>query len=355
MSQRAAGSRSSTSERFVCPICNGRLDIHDSFHWCNACDRSYPISDGLSTFLSSESTHGEFSRSEMRELIAAAKENGWKVALEGYVKSRRPRVVDLIISKDRTLSIQVLEEIGGGRVLDFGCGFGGVSLELANIFQEVVSVDGSLERVSFLNVIKHQEGIGNVFPVCHSDVLQLPFPDAHFDAIVLIGVFEYLPQSLPRDSVYSAHEKCLLEFQRVLKTGGHLYIATKNRFGWQYIQGQADHSGIRFAPILPRGLVNLISLVLKGKPYRIINYSMPGYNRLLSRAGFDAVRFWWPIPDYQLPKRILGIDEHLGKEFIDLTEESFSKAKKSIIKMMIQLGICKYVIPNYCILARKRH
>lgn len=354
MNQRSAGSRSSTSERFVCPICNGALDIHDTSHRCTACDRSYPVSDGLPVFLASESTHGEFSRAEMHELIAVAKDSGWKIALENYVKPRQPRVVDMIISKKRTLSIQVLEDIGGERVLDFGCGFGGVSLELAKIFREVVSVDGSLERVSFLNIIKHQEGIGNIFPVCHNDVVQLPFPDAHFDAIVLIGVFEYLPQSLPRDSVESAHQKCLSEFQRVLKAGGHLYIATKNRFGWPYILGQPDHSGIRFAPILPRGLANLISLSLKGKPYRIINYSMPGYKRLLSKAGFGAVRFWWPIPGYQLPNYLLSIDEHMGNGVKNMADETFSTLKKSIIRIMIRLLICKYIVPHYCILTRKR-
>lgn len=354
MSQRSAGSRSSTSERFVCPICNGPLDIHDSHHQCNVCNRSYPISDGVSVFLASESTHGEFSRAEMRELIAAAKDSGWKIALESYVRPRRPRVADLVISEKRTLSVQVLEEIGGERVLDFGCGYGGVSLVLAKIFREVVSVDGSFERVSFLNIIRNQEGISNIFPVCHNDVVQLPFPDAHFDAIVLIGVFEYLPQSLPQDSTENAHQRCLLEFHRVLKVGGHLYIATKNRFGWWYIQGQADHSGIRFAPVLPRGLANLFSLVLKGKPYRIINYSMPGYKRLLSKAGFGAVRFWWPIPDYQLPKSLVSIDENIGKEFDDAASEKFSVLKRVVIRIMIAFLICKYIVPCYCILARKR-
>ncbi len=106
------------------------------------------------------------------------------------------RVVRLITDPRRCRSVEALRCMGGGRVLDFGCGYGGVSLQLSKMFDQVVSLEESIDRLSFLSVVREQDQISNIVPVCHNDPAHLPFPDHYFDAVVLIGVLEYLPQSI---------------------------------------------------------------------------------------------------------------------------------------------------------------
>ena len=49
-------------------------------------------------------------------------------------------------------------------------------------------------------------------------ILDPPFPDEHFDGVVLSHVFEHLTQQ--------EHDKCLGEIRRILKNGGKVYIET---------------------------------------------------------------------------------------------------------------------------------
>lgn len=341
------------SEIFACPVCRGQLSRSDSRHDCSSCGRTYPVTDGLAEFLLAESSHGEFSAAEMQELLTLVSRDGWKQALNSYAKPRRPRVVELIRDERRRNVLKPLEAHCGDMVLDLGCGYGGVSLQLAKMFRRVVSLDGSKERVSLLNLIKQQEELSNVFPVCHNSILELPFPDAHFDAIVMVGVFEYLPLSLPDDSTYTAHQRCLSEFKRILKPGGHLLIASKNRFGWQFLKGGADHSRIRFAPVLPRPVTNLISLATRGEPYRIINYSIPGYRKIVEAAGFAGVKLSWPVPGYQLPDLVLPIDKNLGRSVRNQGHKVFTPGKQRVLLGLAKLGLLPLVVPDVSVLASK--
>lgn len=320
---------------------------------CLACGHLYSADEGIFRFVVEESSHGEFSTEEMTELLALAKAEGWKVALEAYARPRRPRAVQMITDPRRPRSVEGLKAVGGSRVLDFGCGYGGVSLALAPMFDEVVSLDGSEGRVSFLNVIRQQENLENVTPVCHIDPKNLPFPDDHFDAVVLIGVLEYLPQSLPDDSPAEAHRKCLREFSRILRPGGHLLIYTKNRFGWQYWLGERDHSGLRFAPLLPVALTDRISRMLKGRPYRIVNYSLRGYHRLLREAGFNEVRREWPVPGYQVPDYMLNLDSDSRLELKKIDPGYYAHGKLLALRALALIGLLKHVVPHYGITAVK--
>lgn len=289
----------------------------------------------------------------MAVLLALARSKGWREALETYVRPRRPAVVQLVTDARRQRSIEPLQGIRNGRVLDFGCGFGGVSLQLAKIFDEVISLDGSANRLGFLNIVRRQENIENIVPVCHVDPLNLPFPDNHFDGLVLIGVLEYLPQSFPSDNPTEVHRKCLKEFYRVLRPGGHMLIHTKNRFGWPYWLGGRDHSGMRFAPILPRQLSDLILRIWKGRPYRIINYSLTGYRKLLSQTGMIAIRFGWPVPSYQMPDYMLSLDQDLFLELSKIEPAYHSSLKTMALRVLCLMKVLKYIVPNYYITAVK--
>jgi SAM-dependent methyltransferase len=88
----------------------------------------------------------------------------------------------------------------GGRVLDFGAGTGQQALRLQQLGFEVEAVD--------LESSPHLEK--RVFAVRTYDGRTLPFPDAHFDAVLSSNVLEHV-RELPL---------ALSELARVIKPGG---------------------------------------------------------------------------------------------------------------------------------------
>lgn len=341
---------------FVTPCCRRvpvQKDRTDPYLECVGCGRQFPIEDGIFKFDVINSTHGEFSKEEMREILDRMAEVGWREALRTDVQRRNPRVVRLVTDPRRALSVAPITAAPGQRVLDFGCGYGGISMVLANSFEEVVALDESLERLSVLRYIKHQDGLDNITLVCHHDVLHLPFANNHFDAVVLVGVLEYLPLSIPAASIEVAHDRCLREFLRVLKPGGRIWVLTKNRFGWQFLQGQPDNSGMRFAPVLPRRMADLISRARGRGPYRIISYSLGGYRRLFASNGFIDIRLYWPIPGYQTPDHIVPLDALALNRAGHLVSGDFSQPKLTLLDMLDRIGLLPWVVPGYGLLARK--
>ena len=87
-------------------------------------------------FSSGDRSHGEFSAEEMADFLAVARQNGWRDALDFYARPRNPRVVDLVQNPQRVRSLGALQAVDQcARVLDFGCGYGGISVLLRRFFE----------------------------------------------------------------------------------------------------------------------------------------------------------------------------------------------------------------------------
>ena len=102
-----------------------------------------------------------------------------------------------------------------GRVLDAGCGGGGMPLSLAEEAQMVVGIDPA-ERFQDAGVRLGQE---RSLPNLHfalADGMALPFPDRSFDLVLSHAVIEHVADA----PLY------LRECARVLAPGGHVYLST---------------------------------------------------------------------------------------------------------------------------------
>ena len=102
-----------------------------------------------------------------------------------------------------------------GRVLDAGCGGGGMPLSLAEEADAVVGID---LRDRFRDAGARLRRERNL-PCLHfvvADGLALPFPDRAFDLVLSHAVIEHVADA----------ERYLRECARVLKTGGRMYLST---------------------------------------------------------------------------------------------------------------------------------
>lgn len=340
------------SLNFVCPYCRGTLASVADALVCDGCGKSFGVENSLYKFITSQLSHGELSQQQMRGVTAYAEQYGWRRAVEEKMPSYREIAARLAQDSGRDVIFSPLEE-NGGRVLDFGCGYGATSRALARKFDHVIAVDGSEDRIRLLNIACRQDHIENVTTVCHSDVERLPFADASFDAVVLVGVFEYLPQATPDFRVEEAHRRSLRSFWRILKPGGQLLLATKNRFGWNYLRGAPDHSGIRFAPALPRWTVDIMSRCSGRGLYRIVNYSKSGYMRLVYSTGFDQARFYWPIPGYQFAEYLIDLEEDVAAQVAALPQSMFLPGRRAAITWAARIGLLSKIVPHFIVLATK--
>lgn len=102
----------------------------------------------------------------------------------------------------------------GQRVLDAGCGTGGLLRFLKQRGGDVTGVDTSPAAVELLKRAAPD------IPVHAASIERLPFPDALFDAYLAIGSWEYLPVG---------PEPAAREAARVLRDGGLAFIEVPYR------------------------------------------------------------------------------------------------------------------------------
>jgi SAM-dependent methyltransferase len=105
-----------------------------------------------------------------------------------------------------------------GRVLEVGCGTGGL---LASASSRGIDIEGVDVALRWLVVaLRRLDDRGLSVPLVAASAERLPYPDASFDALVADSVLEHL------DDPASA----LREWSRVLRPGGKLVVWSPNRF-----------------------------------------------------------------------------------------------------------------------------
>ena len=125
-----------------------------------------------------------------------------------------------------TADLKRLGLLPGQRLLDIGCGSGRHTCEAYRL-QGVIVVGADLniadlkqarERLEFHDRLG--EHGGGRWCLSTADVRRLPFPDAHFHAVICSEVMEHIPE----------HHRAADELVRVLKPGGHLVVSVPRYF-----------------------------------------------------------------------------------------------------------------------------
>jgi len=114
--------------------------------------------------------------------------------------------------------IRFLEQAGvriGGRILDAGCGGGGMPLSLAEEADRVIGIDLAPRFNEAGHRLAAEHGLRNLhFAQANGEAL--PFPDAAFDIVLSHAVIEHVADAA----------RYLRELARVLKPGGFMYLST---------------------------------------------------------------------------------------------------------------------------------
>ena len=136
------------------------------------------------------------------------------LALE-YVREREQQFS--FVSQKRI----VMELLRGhrGRLLEVGCGPGVMLPDLLAMGFEVHGIDVSAEMIRRAEQRMASHALATRCRLSVGDVEHLRYSDASFDAVLSMGVLEYVPD----------YARALREISRVLKPGGHAVLTVPNQ------------------------------------------------------------------------------------------------------------------------------
>ncbi|MBN1481358.1 methyltransferase domain-containing protein [candidate division KSB1 bacterium] len=164
--------------------------------------------------------------------------------------------------------------LAGSAILDFGCGTGGISVELSSAYASVTAFDLDERKLEILqkkiSKKEHQIKIVNTLP----DSLQ------KFDAIILLDVIEHLLDPV----------NTLNDLYKRLNPDGIIYLSTPNKFS--LVNAIMDpHFSLPLVSLLPRRSVKkIVAFVLKWQPKNRQDFpelfSLKKFDILMRQTGF---------------------------------------------------------------------
>ena len=165
----------------------------------------------------------------------------------------------------------------GSRILDVGCGTGEMVAKLTERGYEAWGVDLAEPMIAYAS---RRYGSGR-FRV--GDIEKIPFDDSMFDAVVCLGVIEYLVDD----------DQALKEIRRVLKPGGSAIVSTPSAISPLHFMDRVVGALVQAV----RPLYRFVKYRLRGRqppaprfdaPVTIRRYYRGRWLRVLRSAGFEA-------------------------------------------------------------------
>ena len=343
------------AEVFRCPATGSRLRAEGELLVSDNGGLRYPVRDGIPSFLSGEPIEDDETRRELAKLNQSASQHGWRRALD-EVYGPEADIVNYVTDPSRAGFLDLLGLDETRTVLEIGPGLGQFSWLIAKRAKHLYGLEVVEGQAHFAATRCRQEGVHNSTFACGGDDCRLPFPDECMDVVLLNLVFEWCSTRNPDESAETGQQRLLAEMHRVLKPGGSLYLATKNRFALRYLLGKPDeHSfAMRFGNALPRWLHRL-ALRIKGhaRPAGFL-HSHDALRSMLIDAGYAEVQSFWAAPEMRYPTHIIPTDSASIRAARSLENfvQGDSRSTKSIMPR-IPSGMVKHFTPGLTFVARK--
>ena len=179
--------------------------------------------------------------------------------------------------KQITEILKTFVDLEDSKILDIGCGTGGIAIAFALGDARVVASDPDKSALRICYARASEEKVEVDWLVSKGECS--PFADSSFDVIICNDVIEHVdsPKALAK------------ELYRLLKNKGILHLTTPNKYSPYNILWD-DHTGLPFITLMPRSLqdyyLKLSGLSDKGLPYALRPLGYSRLRKMLTDAGF---------------------------------------------------------------------
>jgi cyclopropane fatty-acyl-phospholipid synthase-like methyltransferase len=195
-------------------------------------------------------------------------------------------------------------------VLEVGAGCGAVTGMYSRKVSKVIANELTVKRAEIIR--RRYADLSNI-EVHQCNLNDLKLEDL-VDYISVIGVLEYSGRFFTKDTdktFIDPYINFLKQLKKFIKPNGHILIAIENKLGIKYLAGgREDHYG------------NFFSSIQNYPNYDgIATFSKNELKKLINLAGFSKIDFYYPYPDYKLPKVVFS-DEGL-KANLNISKTSY--------------------------------
>ena len=283
---------------------------------------------------------------KLEELITLAEDIGCVEALR-----EKGHNTEYLLSKKRAAYIDLLGIKPTDHVLEIGSSMGQHTRLAARKCKRVSALEIVPLQALFSKIWCDEEGLDNVDVTSGDMSGRLPYEDSTFDVVICNYVLEWCA-GRHQGSTKEFHREFLREIFRSLKSGGKLYLSTKNRFSIRYLLGSEDeHLGIRFGSALPRALQNMARRRADlGHPTGYL-HSWNALEQLLRDVGFSQLERLLGFPDARYPD-YLGPFSGFSREL--LSEDIIQKVgKKNKLSMYLPSPIFQQTTNSLIFFAQK--
>jgi SAM-dependent methyltransferase len=303
---------------------------------------------------------GILPREEMARLVARSKETGhfeYEVQQLKSLSTKTSYMTSLHRSRSLGKSFSANKD---WKVLEVGTGYGQITVNLAQNFGQVFSIDATKLNLEFTECRVSNLGLTNVtlfhVPLFEEDFLNHPkLKESKFDLIVLNGVLEWVGSGIQQGHPRELQSQFLKKLSKVLNRNGILYLAIENRLYPKWWT-RDPHTKQAFVTILPRVLANTYSKMRYGSPYRNFIYSHRGILKLLLDSEFSIDREVLNFYSYRDPRVVAEFYDYEDlKEEIKLAPTGYiSQRWKILLLLIFKLRLPNFITPSFSLIFRKK-
>ncbi len=281
-----------------CPACHAPLATAGEVLDCPACGQSWPYPGGVAHLGEALDFPQDFPADQLAEMLNIAETSGWQAALHDYMRPLDPHRYRHAVDEYRAQWRCLLPQHAAARVLDFRCGFGPISVSLAEDYGQVVAADTRLELARFTALRARAAGLRNVRALSLDPRQRLPFPTAHFQIVVLQAALEW-----------GDPDALLREVARVLAPGGWLLLNVPNQLNAAHLlqttQGWFKRgSAAKDEAAQPRAAAAAPLL-----------RTLAGHRRALTQAGFGTGNTYAVLPSVSEPFYVVPLGSRGALQF----------------------------------------
>lgn len=193
-----------------CPRCKNILRKMSVKYSCHNCAHSYPMVDGIPSFVDKSLKANSFDASAFEFLFEMEQKHFWHIG-------RREIILDVLRRN--------IPNLAKSRMLEIGCGNGSI---LAYLKQNGINIEGGDILIEGLRFCRQRVSSVALY---QTDILALPF-HSDFDVIGMFDILEHIGED----------EKALVEAGQALKPGGKILITVPaHKFLWSYFDVRSYH------------------------------------------------------------------------------------------------------------------